>query len=66
MDFDRPDKNLVGAIETACCRSTLFSDSTFDIFSSSLLKKRKQKKCYWLIVFHNVITKLNVPYSWVG
>jgi hypothetical protein len=37
IDLERPDRNLLGAMETACWRRTWFSDSKLLIFSSSLI-----------------------------
>ena len=37
MDLERPERNLFGAMETACCLKTLFSDSKLVHFSSILI-----------------------------
>lgn len=39
IDLDLPERNLLGAIDTACWRKTWFSDSKFESFSSSLIQK---------------------------
>lgn len=38
MDRERPERNLLGAMDTACCLKTLFSDSKLLHFSSILIK----------------------------
>lgn len=41
VDLERPERNLLGAIDTACWRRTWFSDSKLESFSSSLIKEIK-------------------------
>lgn len=37
IDLERPERNLLGAMDTACWRRTWFSDSKLVSFSSSLI-----------------------------